>query len=186
VKERLQTKRRWACQRCLSKETCYTGKEPPRRTYAVGGPESTCEFPNTEVLIDNTASPDHYDIATESDYGLEMDSIKRPESPVDEESDSTLPSYTATIAVFDGTLPCLDSFLEVTLPHSKDSSLTALSGLSEAPIVNANSSDNAVDASSLEDRVSYEQLLDVLLGQEIVDHLIERYFRSISTVELTH
>lgn len=177
-----------ACQRCHSKKIRCTGAGPPCGTCTARGLESTCEFPKADIHTDNTASLEHCDVGKEPprNYGLETHPIQRPESPVREGNDSGPLFCTHPFAAPDKRGACLNQSLEVTARSFQASNLTALSKPGEAPSLNVSSSDHAVDASSPGDRPSYEQLLDVLPGRELTDHLIKRYFTSISTVGLTH
>ncbi|KAJ6091042.1 hypothetical protein N7499_002873 [Penicillium canescens] len=122
------------------------------------------------------------DIPAESSWNavLEKAPVQPAESRLHEEAYSIPSSYTSTLAAIDTRQAFHDESKGVTTPLSKTSSLTALSELGRTPSPDVSSSDSAVSPSSLAGCASYEQLLDVLPNREVIDHLIERYFTSIS------
>ena len=181
---------RSACLPCRAKKIRCTGKGPPCVSCTLRGIESTCEFAktvHTKPTISHTPLCQS-DIPAESSWNavLEKAPVQQAESPLHEESDSSPSSYTSTFAALDTRRAFHDESKGVTTPLSKTSSLTALSELGRTPSPDVSSSDNAVDASSLAGCASYEQLLDVLPNREMIDHLIERYFTSISMVKLAY
>ncbi|KAJ6093822.1 hypothetical protein N7499_003153 [Penicillium canescens] len=122
------------------------------------------------------------DIPAKSSWNavLEKAPVQPAESPLHEGSYSSPSSYTSTLAAIDTRRAFHDESEGVTTPLSKTSSLTAPSELGRTPSPEVSSSDSAVGPSSLAGCASYEQLLDVLPNREVIDHLIERYFTSMS------
>ncbi|KAJ6089227.1 hypothetical protein N7499_004074 [Penicillium canescens] len=122
------------------------------------------------------------DIPAESSWNavLEKAPVQPTESPLHEESYSSPSSYTSTLAASDTRRAFHDESEGVTTPLPKTSRLTAPSELGRTPSPDVSSSDSAVGLSSLAGCASYEQLLDVLPNREVIDHLIERYFTSMS------